>query len=122
MAARLKRTIAFILTLFVFTGQLFSTAGNHTEPQLKRLRAEILEVEELKEPLGSAIYTVKDIVSGTTIRLYASVYSTVVRSGNEVIEAGDVSGGSRAVIIYKRARDQELPEVVFAQIINSYYL
>lgn len=88
---------------------------------LMKLEGEIIEVEELKNPLGSAIYTVKDFSSGATIKLFADRYRALIQIGNETRLPGDVLGGSRATIIYQQSGDPEKPEIVFAKIASSYY-
>ena len=87
---------------------------------LSQLKGEVLEVEELKEPLGSAIYTVKDLASGATVKFLADKNRSLVKIGDEIKAAGDVLGGSKVTIIYQKTSSQTLPEIVFAKVTNSY--
>lgn len=89
--------------------------------ELKKLEGEILEVEELKEPQGAAIYTVRDFASGTTRRFFAHPYRTAVQMGVETQQVTDVIGGSKATIIYRDSADRETPEIVFAKVASTYY-
>lgn len=92
-----------------------------TKETLNRLDVEIIEVEELKEPHGSAIYMVKDLSSGETLRLYADPYRSLIQVGGKPHSAGDALGGSKATIICRKSQDQELAEIIFAKITSSYY-
>ena len=94
-------------------------AAENTNTSLAKLNGEVLEVEELKEPLGSAIYTVKDLSSGTTVKLLADKNRSLVKIGGVTQPAGDVLGGSKIIIIYQKTADQNLPEIVFAKVTNS---
>ena len=85
------------------------------------VQAEIMEVEELKEPPRSAIFMVKDLVSGKTLRFFADPYLSLIQSGGETIQAIDVLGGSKATIIYRKSEKRDIPEIVFAKISGSYY-
>lgn len=95
-------------------------AQENQNPPLLKLKGEVLEVEELKEPLGSAIYTIKDLSSGVTIKMLADKYRSLVKIGDAAKPAGDVLGGSKVTIIYQKSPNQELPEIVFAKVTNSY--
>ena len=88
---------------------------------LKKLQAEILEVEELREPKGGAIYTVKDLSSGRTLRLFADPHRTLIQMGTSTRSASDILGGTRATIIYRQSPGKDLPEIVFAKVTSSYY-
>ena len=88
---------------------------------LIKLDGEILEVEELKQPEGSAIYTVKDLSSGKTLRLFAHSYRTLVRMGTLSKTVGDVLGGSKVTIIYRNSPGKDVPEIIFVKVISSYY-
>ena len=46
--------------------------------ELLTIEGEILEVDELKEPAGSAIYLVKNFATGETLKLFADAYRSVV--------------------------------------------
>lgn len=94
-------------------------AAENTGSSLLKLNGEVLEVEELKEPLGSAIYTVKDLSSGATVKLLADKNRSLVKIGGVTQSAGDVLGGSKVVIIYQKTANQNLPEIVFAKVTNS---
>ena len=87
----------------------------------KTIEAEIMEVEELKEPMGSAVYTVKDLASGQTLRFFVDPYASLIQSGGQSVLAGDVVGGSKATIIYRQSQERNMPEIIFAQISGSYY-
>lgn len=111
-----------VLIFFLTSLARFSEAETGTPGgKLLMLDAEILEVEELKEPLGNAIYTVKDLSSGLTLRLYADRHRSLIQMGDAVIAAADVLGGGKATIIYRQTGDGELPEVIFARVSNIYY-
>jgi hypothetical protein len=97
------------------------TSPNAQSSQFETIEAEIMEVEELKEPLGSVIFTVKDLVSGQTFRFFADPYLSLIQSGGETVAAGDVLGGSKATIIYRQSPERDIPEIIFAQISGSYY-
>ena len=102
----------------VHTGFVLAETPGHS--RLLHLKSEIMEVEELKEPLGSAIYTIKDISSGATVKLLADRYRSLVKIGGEIKSAGDVLGGSRVTVIYQISADQKMPEIVFAKVTTSY--
>ncbi len=105
------------LALFVFAVTL-SAEGNPNP--LLQLKGEVLEVEELKEPLGSAIYTIKDLSTGATLKFLADRSRSLVKIGNDTKSAGDVLGGSKVTIIYQKTPAPNLPEIVFAKVTNSY--
>ncbi|MBI4372235.1 MAG: hypothetical protein HY585_00740 [Candidatus Omnitrophica bacterium] len=86
-----------------------------------KLEGEVLEVEELKDPKGAAVYTVKDLSTGNTIRLFADPYRSLIQMGDEVKSAGDVLGGSKVTFIYRKSPDQDTPEIIFAKVTSSYY-
>ena len=96
------------------------SAQDSANPPLLQLKGEVLEVEELKEPLGSAIYTVKDLSSGATIKFLADKNRSLVKIGGVTKSTGDVLGGSKVTIIYQKSPTQNLPEIVFAKVTNSY--
>lgn len=87
---------------------------------LAQLKGEVLEVEELKEPLGSAIYTVKDLSSGATIKFLADKRRSLIKIGDEIKTAGDVLGGNKVTIIYQKTADTKIPEIIFAKVTNAY--
>ena len=90
---------------------------------LLRMEAQIVEVELLKDPLGSAVYTVKNLSSGETVRLYADRYRTLVQVGGSPKKVADILGGEKATIVYRRpANTAEMPEIVFARVSESYYI
>ncbi len=123
---RIRNTI-FLVVLFSVLGFNFSTAfaekKNATVPSgmLKKLEAEIMEAEELKEPKGSVIFTVKDLSSGATLRLFADPYTSLIQMGGSQKEVGDVLGGSKVTIIYRKSPDRDIPEIIFAKVTSSYY-
>ena len=114
--------VGFVLSLFVKPALIFGEEAvpKISEPLVK-LKAEVLETEELKEPKGAAIYTVKDLSSGETRRFFAHPYRTLVRMGNESKLVGDVLGGSKVTLIYHASPGDELPELVFVRVTSSYY-
>ncbi len=116
-----KRVIVSFLIFLAFTLNLASIfAVESANPPLLKLKGEVLEVEELKEPLGSAIYTIKDLSSGATVKLLADRFRSLVKINDTLKSAGDVLGGSKVTIIYQRSQDQNLPEIIFAKVTNSY--
>jgi hypothetical protein len=110
----------FIVVLIAMAALCFSQTFAE-ESKFKTIEAEILEVEELKEPLGSAILTAKDLTSGETIRLFADPSLSLFQSGDEKLDPGDVLGGSKATIIYRESSKRDLPEIIFATVSGSYY-
>lgn len=92
-----------------------------TTSTFSKLVGEIMEVEELKEPKGGAIYTVKDLSSGSTLKLFADPYRSLIQMGGEKKQAGDVLGGSKVTIIYRKSNDRDIPEIIFAKVTSSYY-
>jgi len=121
------RNIIVLVILFLSLGLNCSVTFAEKEVQkpsngtLKRLEAEIMEVEELKEPKGSVIFTVKDLSSGATLRLFADPYTSLVQMGGSQKQAGDVLGGSKVTIIYRKSPDRDIPEIIFAKVTSSYY-
>lgn len=89
--------------------------------ELQKLNGEITEIEELNDPQGTAIYTVRDLSSGKTIRLFVDPHKSLIQMGGKSVAAGDALGGSKAIIIYQKSPGQEMPEVVFARVTSSYY-
>lgn len=86
-----------------------------------KLDAEIMEVEELKEPYGAAIYTVKDLVTGQTLRLFVDPHRSLIQIGGKLAAAGDALGGSKVTVIYCKLPNQDMPEVIFARVNSSFY-
>jgi len=110
--------------LFFGSRQVFAeeiVSENPPASDFKTIEVEIMEVEELKEPLGGAIYTAKDLASGQTIRFFVDPYSSLIQSGGQAVSAGDVLGGSKATIIYRQSQKRDMPEIVFALVSGSYY-
>lgn len=130
MAARLnqngrKQMIKVMTTYFIilvaFTFHLASVSAEEmSNLPLFKLKGEVLEVEELKEPLGSAIYTIKDLSSGETVKLLADRYRSLIKINDAIKPAGDVLGGSKVIIIYQKSENQKMPEIVFAKVTNLY--
>ena len=118
--AFLATTITFCLVPILVFAEEEPTAA-FSSGNFKTLEAEITEVEELKEPLRSAIYTVKDLATGQTLRLFADPYASLIQSGGKTVSAPDVTGGSKATIIYRESVDRDIPEIIFAQVRDSYY-
>lgn len=116
-----KKIISFFVVFVALTLHMDSILAEEvSHPPLLKLKGEVLEVEELKGPLGSAIYTIKDLSSGATIKLFADRYRSLVKINDAVKSAGDVMGGSKVTIIYQKSENQKLPEIVFAKVTNSY--
>lgn len=86
-----------------------------------KLEGEILDTEELKEPLGAAVFTVKDFSSGRTFRLFADPYRSLIQLAGSTVSAGDVTSGGKATIIYRKDPKREIPEIIFAKISGTYY-
>ena len=112
--------LCFLLLIVVLSVHAGSVSAYESAQPLFKLNGEVLEVEELKEPLGSAIYTIKDLTSGTTVKLLADRYRSLIKIGDAAKPAGDILGGSKVTIIYQKSADQKLPEIVFAKVTNSY--
>lgn len=110
-------SVFFLKTSLSFAQETIQTPSE----TLVKLEGEILEVEELREPIGSAIYTVKDLSSGRTLRLFAHPYRTLIQIGSLPTAVGNVLGGSKATIIYKRTPKRDIPEIVFAKVAGSFY-
>lgn len=124
----MKRHAFFFLIVAIagcFCGSPFAFSEEATAEissgKFFKLEGEIMEVEELREPRGAAIYTVKDLASGKTIKLFADPYRSLIQMGDEVKSAGDILGGSKATFIYRNTPDHDQPEVIFAKVTSSYY-
>lgn len=102
----------FLICRFAYSAENISSFG--------QIKGEVLDVEELKEPLGSAIYTIKDLSTGDTVKLFADAHRSLVKMGDVTKSVGDVLGGSKVTIIYQKSSKQNLPEVVFVKVTNSY--
>ena len=114
--------LLLFISSFVYSPHTFGEeAAKIPIGKLVKVEAEIIEVEELKEPLGAAIYTVKDLSSGATLRLFADPFKTLVQTGGETMGAADVFGGSKATILYRNEDGKDLPQVVFVKITATYY-
>lgn len=110
--------VLFLWTLIHYVGH--AEESGKASPPLNQLKGEVMDVEELKEPLGSAIYTIKDLETGSTVKLYADPYRSLIKIGGATKSTGDVLGGSKVTIIYQKLPGQEMPEVVFAKVTNSF--
>ena len=125
MLRRYFLTALILMICFVFHPILVSAEekapSSPAVSDFKTIEAEIMEIEELKEPIGSAVYTVKDLASGKTLRFFVDPYVSLIQSGGQSVSAGDVVGGSKATIIYRESPERDVPEIVFAQISGSYY-
>ena len=117
------------LVLFVCvteSGGRFGFAADEQLPEksgssnFSTIQGEILEVEELREPVGAAIYLVKDFASGQTIKLFADPYRALIRSGNETQTASSLLPGSKVTVIYQKSEERDIPEVVFVKVSGSY--
>ena len=109
-------------TFFLSSPSVFSEkAIQKPSGTLTKFEGEVLEVEDLKEPKGGAIYTVKDLSSGRTIRLFADPYRTLVEMRGSTKSVGDVLGGNKVTIIYRKLPERDIPEVVFVKVTSSYY-
>ena len=85
------------------------------------VRGEILEVSELSDPKGAAIYTVKDLDSGETLKFFAHPYRTTIQMGSAIKSVGDILGGTKVSIVYRKSIEGDMPEVVFLKAADSYY-
>ena len=114
--------ISILFPPFMRNGLVLAESHQPAEGLIK-MEAEILEVETLKDPLGNAIYTVKNLSSGQTLKLYADRHRSLVQVGNTPKEVVDLLGGEKATIVYRNpSKTTEMPEVVFARISESYYI
>ena len=115
----------FLIGCFLFLSVNFAfsapPASSAQKSSLEKLDVEITEVEELKDPYGAAIYTVKDLGTGKVLRLFVDPRHSLIQLGGKVVAAGDALGGSKATIIYQKVPDKDMPEVVFARVSSSYY-
>lgn len=89
-------------------------------PQLLVIEGEIAEVEELKEPKGSALFRVKDFVSGELREIFVDLYRTSIRIGNEAKTPHDVLPGSKATVIYEHSKETDRLEAISVKIRGSY--
>lgn len=130
LVRRFTYSTALITLFLLFSPVLpvFSAEKETVEPPLKsssgtftKLDGEILEVEELKEPRGSAIFTIKDMASGKTLRLFADPHRSLIQIGGAPKPPADVLGGSKVRIIYRKSPGRDIPEIVFAKVASSYY-
>lgn len=103
----------------VFSKTETQTPAAQLENRLFSVECEILEVNELKEPPGSAIYKVKVFDTGETMDLFADRDRTLIVAGTEVKKAPDVLGGTKATLIYGDAKEQDLPVIVFAKVVST---
>ena len=112
-----------VLTCFISSPvQVFAQDNDSKKAAVnfKSIETEILEVEELKDPIGAAIYTAKDLTSGETMRFFADPHLSLIQTGGQAVTPGDVSGGSKATIIYRAVPERDIPEIVFAMVSDSY--
>ena len=115
------RKLIFVLFLWISIHCVaYAEESKNASPPLNQLKGEVMDVEELKEPLGSAIYTVKDLETGNTVKLFADPHRSLIKIGAATRSAGDVLGGSKVTVIYQKLPGQDLAEVVFAKVTNSY--
>ncbi len=116
--------IAIISTILMLNPRIIfaeKAVAQLTVGSLNKVECEIMEVEELKEPKGGVIYTVKDLSSGSTIKLFADPYRSLIQMGGTKKQAADIFGGSKVTIIYQKLPDRDIPEIIFAKVISSYY-
>lgn len=86
---------------------------------LSFVEGEIVEVNELKDPAGCAIYKVKIFETGETIELFADADRSLILAGNESKEAAEILDGTKATIIYGEIKKQDLPIIVFARVAST---
>lgn len=118
-----------MLSVMVFIGLFFvgmcvnvfgAELPKHTT-DLRSLDGEIMEIESLHEPVGAAIYMVKDFSTGQMIKLYADPYETLVKVGSDTQAVSDVVLGSKAKILYRESKEKGgLPRMTFVKIRGSY--
>jgi hypothetical protein len=84
------------------------------------LEGEILDVEESKEPEGSAILVIRDDFSGKTQRFLADPYRSTIQVRGVIKSISDVLGGSKATMIYQDGRSGKAPEVVYLKVMDTY--
>jgi len=81
---------------------------------------EVLKVTLLREPVGSAIYKVKNFSSGETVEVLADAYRTLVLIRGEVETPHDVLDGSKAQMIYRQRADSDMPTLTYIKVVSSY--
>ena len=87
--------------------------------ELLTIEGEILEVDELKEPAGSAIYLVKNFATGETLKLFADAYRTVISAREKLKPVSEVLGGTKGTFLYRASDEQQMPVIVFAKVSDS---
>ena len=86
---------------------------------LSAVEGEIVEVNELKDPPGCAIYKVRVYETGETMELFADRDRSLILAGGESKNAPDILGGAKATIIYGEIKEQDLPVIVFARVAST---
>ena len=108
-----------VLSFLLHLNMVFADAPAQNET-FQKLNGEIIDIEELKDPPGSAVYTVRDLSSGKVVRLFVNPYRSLIQMGGKIVAAGDPLGGSKAVFMFQQVSDREMPEVVFARVSSNY--
>ncbi len=109
-----------ISSLLLISNVHASDAPKHSG-DLLILNAEIMTIESLRDPLGAAVYTVRDLKDGSVSKLYADPHVTLVQVGGKTMEAADVPYGSRAKILYWESRDKtQMPRMSFVKARSSF--
>ncbi len=94
-------------------------AAAQPKSHLFSVDGEILEVNELRDPPGCAIYKVKIFGTGETMDLFADRDRTLILAGTETKKAPDVLGGTKATLIYGDEKEQDLPVIIFAKLAST---
>ena len=126
----MKREISFLilygvcfLTVFLCPFRVFSAddAPATVQPSnhLSFVEGEIIEVNGLKDALGSAVYKIRIYETGETMELFADRDRSLILAGEEIKEAPDILGGAKATIIYGEIKERDLPVIVFARITST---
>ena len=87
--------------------------------ELVTLEGEVLEVEELKEPAGDAIFSVKSFATGETTKLYADQYRSLIWAGEKSKPVTEVLGGAKGTFVCRPHPGKELPVIVFAKVADA---
>ena len=93
--------------------------GGTVVGELLTMEGEILEVNELNEPAGSAVYSVRNFATGETLTLFADAYRTVIWSRERLKPVSEVLGGSKGTFLYQASSERPMPMLVFAKLSDS---
>ena len=118
------RTLIVLIYLFSFMSSTAQASdqliSESSDGQFLSVQGEIAELEELKDPPGSAIFRVKDFSTGRTLELFADSNRAAVHMAGETKTLHDILPGSKATIIYEYSKKTDRMEVVYVKIIGSY--